>query len=243
MTAAVSRSKWTAFPNYAMLCQAAADRITMAALDSIRRRGRCIMALAGGSTPKGIYEQLGQPSRGGRIDWNKVHLFLGDERYVPPNSPRLNYNMVKTHLLDHIAIPRANVHPVAVRAGSVEKAAAQYEQEIRRVFAGEAGFPAFDMILLGIGEDGHTASLFPGTEALHERKRLVVSVRYDGVPEPRVSLTLPVINNARRVLFAAQREGKKSVIAQVRAGAVGPKALLPAQMVRPRRGTLEWMVV
>jgi 6-phosphogluconolactonase len=187
------------------------ERIRMA----IAQRGFCTLVLAGGSTPKPLYEKLAAES----LPWDKIHIFWGDERYVPADHPDSNEGMARKAWLDHVAIPAENIHAMPTQAESPADAAAQHDAELQGFFqltaaqvaAGE--FPAFDVILLGMGDDGHTASLFPHTAALRVSDRLVTLGNKDGTP--RITFTFPLINHARCVLFLVAGANKRPALAQV----------------------------
>lgn len=198
--------------------------------------GRVVtVALSGGSTPRKMHEML---ARADGIDWSNVHVFWGDERTVPPDHADSNYRMAKETLLDHVEIPAENVHRMAGEIAP-EAAAQQYEDEIRRVFnLGQGEIPRFDVILLGMGADGHTASLFPGTDALDEMNRLVVANQVPQHDTVRLTLTYPVLNNARLVLFVVAGEDKADAANQCTFGANPP----PAGRVQPHDGNLVWML-
>ncbi len=195
------------------------------------RDDRIAVALSGGSTPRRLYELLAEPPRRDRIPWERIHWFWGDERFVPPNHPDSNYRMVREAMLSRVAIPVGNIHPVPTVGLDPEEAARAYERELQAVHGGdrlEPTRPLFDVTLLGLGSDGHTASLFPGTAALEERQCWVVAV-VGRRPEPRISLTLPALDSSRNVAFLVAGEGKRATLARVLAG----DRTLPAARVRP----------
>lgn len=224
------------------LMQAAAQRIATLCEQAVRLRGRFTWALAGGSTPRQLYSLLASVRFTAPIDWSRVDFFWGDERCVPPSNAESNYRMARETLLDAIAPDPARVHRMM---GEVEPAdaAMAYERQLHDFFAvPPAGpSPSFDLVLLGMGADGHTASLFPGTAALNETQRWVVVNRLSLNASPRLSLTFPILNAASHVLFLVSGPGKAACLKQVleRPPAGDP---VPAQRVRPRRGQLEWMV-
>jgi 6-phosphogluconolactonase len=196
---------------------------------------RVMLALSGGSTPRGMHQMLAGAEG---IDWSNVHIFWGDERTVPPDDPESNFRMAKESLLDHIDIPDENVHRMR---GEIDPAvaASEYEQEIRRTFGiGDDEFPKFDVILLGMGADGHTASLFPGTDALNEQQRLVVANRVPQLETTRLTLTYPVLNNARLVLFLVAGDDKADAAAQCTFSPQPP----PAGRVQAQDGDIRWLL-
>jgi 6-phosphogluconolactonase len=205
------------------------------ARNTIAARGRFAVALSGGSTPKKMFQQLGNIS----MDWRHIHLFWVDERCVPPDHPDSNYGMTAEVLLNNIEIPSENIHRIQGELPP-EQAALVYEKEVRDYF--EEKLPVFDLILLGLGSDGHTASLFPGSPALQEKKRWVVEVKHDTPPPPlvdRVTLTFPVLNAGRKVIFQAVGREKKKIIDEF---LLQKQAKLPAGRINPRQGELIWML-
>jgi 6-phosphogluconolactonase len=219
------------------LSREAAERFAAAVEGRVREQGIARVALAGGTTPRRLYELLGTDEFRTRLPWGKVHFFWGDERLVPLDRPESNYRMARETLLKHLALPKENVHPVPV-ASTAEAAALAYEQELRQHFRQRRGLPAFDLILLGLGADGHTASLFRRSATLNEKERLVVATQSPTSGLPRVTLTLPVLNEARQVFFLAAGENKAAALRL----AVEAPGTLPAQLVAPRRGLLTWLV-
>ena len=168
------------------------------------------MALSGGQTPVGFYSEAGAAEG---IDWSRIHIFQIDERFVPPSDSRSNFGMIGNTLIDPAAVPRENVHPMPVRGADADACAVEYAGEIRAFFTARAGvtakeMPGFDLVMLGMGEDGHTASLFPASGALEEREQLARAVPAEGERIVRITLTLPVINNARNVFFLVDGEGQ-----------------------------------
>ena len=209
---------------------------------AIAARGRFCVALAGGSTPRLLYRLLTQPTKMEQIDWSRMQVYWGDERCVPPDDPDSNYMMARWALLDHVPVPAENVHRIFGEQEPAQ-AALNYKKELLHGFPG-VKVPRFDLILLGLGEDGHTASLFPGSPALSETKRWVVSVEHSIPPPPlvtRISLTLPVLNAAAQVLFLVSGQGKAAIFSQVAQNQDSPNRF-PAQFVRPKDGRLIWVV-
>ena len=201
---------------------------------AIDSRGRFTMALAGGSTPKPLYEALSTQS----LPWSKIHIFWGDERYVPATHQDSNQSMARQALLDRIEIPSSNIHPMNTTSGDPAIDAQKHEAELRSFFQVEEKFPAFDLILLGMGDDGHTASLFPHTEALKVRDRLVTVGNKDG--QPRLTFTVPLINQARCVLFMVAGANKQSALKQVFADRAD-EMHYPSRLIRPQ-GELLWLL-
>ena len=233
------------FPDPESLAFAAAEFITQAAQSAIQDYGRFSVALAGGNTPRLAYQRLAMPDFIDRLDWKKVQIFWGDERCVPADSPDSNFRMAKEALLDHVPVPEENIH---ILHGDLdpETAALRYETELRAFFrtpgASDDRPTTFDLILLGLGDDGHTASLFPGSPALSERERWVVNVDHNQPPPPlvpRLTLTLPAINAAMRIAFLVSGRSKAEILASV---LTHPEERIPAQLVRPAHGHLFWLV-
>jgi 6-phosphogluconolactonase len=230
-------------PDPVKLAARAAELFIRSAQVAIAEGGRFRVALSGGSTPKAMFLQISRPVNLRQVDWTRVHLFWGDERCVPADHVDSNYQMTRQSLLDFVPIPARNVHRIP---GEFEPdaAAAAYEDVLKKHFGSET-FPRFDLILLGLGEDGHTASLFPGSPALVENGRWVVAVEHNIPPVPmvpRVTLTFPVINAAKRVVFLVVGQSKAEILARV----IQPPGLgeiaLPAQLICPLDGTVTWLV-
>ena len=196
------------------------------------------MALAGGNTPREIYSMLAESTYRDRVDWDRLHLFWGDERMVPPEHEDSNFRMVKETLLDHVRIPDGNVHRIRGEVAP-EQAAHEYAELLHDHF--ESDSPRFDIILLGIGEDGHTASLFPGTDVVEECKLYTVAVFVPRLDTWRVTLTFPVLNAAREVLFLAAGKSKSDIVQRI-ISIKQPAKEFPASMVNPEDGTLHWML-
>lgn len=222
------------------LMQAAAAYATECYNAAISDHGYFAVALSGGSTPRALFELLAVPENAQHIGWSKVHVFWGDERTVPPDHPDSNYRMAKEALLDFVALPASNVHRIS---GELEpaRAAAEYEQTLRSFFAKRAGKTRFDLILLGMGDDGHTASLFPDTEALNETERLVVANHVPKLDTWRITLTAPIINDAAHVAFLVAGAGKAAVLKRVLQGPRQPHKL-PSQLIQPVDGELVWLL-
>lgn len=231
------------FPDAAGLARAAADQWVALAAASMAARGQFSVALSGGSTPRALYSLLATSEFAARVDWSRLNVFWGDERCVPPDHPESNYRMARQALLDHVPVPLSNIHRIPCEL-EPQQAAAAYEQTLRAWFAGrqivEGAPPRFDLILLGMGEDGHTASLFPGAAALGERTRWVVAYNVISLGAWRVTLTPVVVNAAAHVMFLVSGANKAEKLRQVLTGPYRPDKL-PAQIVRPTRGRLIWL--
>ncbi len=223
----------TTLPDPEALARYTANWLTEQALSA---PGRFSIALSGGSTPKRLFEVLAEPAFATRFPWSRTHLFWGDERFVPPDHPDSNLRMTRLALLDHVSIPAGQVHPMPT-SGDPEVAARDYQATLQAYYGAESldmSRPMFDVMLLGLGENGHTASLFPGTPALDETLRWVVPVT-SGVPQTRLTLTYPAIACSRHVVFLVAGKGKAEVLRQVRAG----DRTQPAARVRAA-GDLLW---
>jgi 6-phosphogluconolactonase len=214
-----------------------AEWILSACAEAIASRGVCRIAFSGGSTPHSLFRLLASDEWRKRFDWSHIELFQVDERAVPIDHPDSNFGMIERELLHAIQIPENNVHRMRTELGA-QAAAEEYESQLRKSFATSA-IPRFDVMLLGMGEDGHTASLFPGTEALHETKRLVLGYMVEKLNAPRITLTFPVINNARKVLFLVSGGNKAATLREVFQGD-SPELHYPAAMVEPKDGLLYW---
>jgi 6-phosphogluconolactonase len=227
------------FDDAGSVARAAAARVAERARESIEARGLFTVALSGGSTPRGVYELLaGEEFRQG-IDWPNVHVFFGDERMVPPDSAESNYRMASEALLSRVPVPPENVHHID-GVGDAAANASVYESEMRGLF-GDAEWPRLDQVLLGMGDDGHTASLFPGTEALKESRLWVAPNWVEKLGAWRVTLTAPAINAARHVTFLVNGAAKAGRLREVLKGGRDPSRL-PSQLIRPSEGILEWYV-
>ena len=222
------------------ISEAGAERLARLANEAVRLNGRFTVALAGGSTPRSLYRLLSSGKYRNEIPWHKVHLFWGDERCVAPDHPDSNYGMVYEELLSAIDMPLENVHRIKGELG--EAAAPEYEKILEESFGidGES-FPRFDLVLLGMGDDGHTASLFPGTPAVSEEKRWVREVFVERLDSLRISLTPPVIRSAAEIMVLVGGEGKAAALKEVLRGAFDP-GRYPAQILRKSVGAVTWLV-
>ena len=230
----------------AALMEAGASAFVAAAEIAIRARGRFLTALSGGSTPRALFELLATERVAASIDWGRIHVCWGDERAVPPAADASNYRMAREALLDHVPIPASQVHRIRGEDPPMVAAAA-YEQTLRTLFATPAGPPRpvagarFDLVLLGMGDNGHTASLFPGLQAVREAERWVVAESVAEVGMWRITLTPVVLNDAAEVLFLVSGGDKASMLHRVLDGPVRPDTY-PAQIVAPHHGRLRWLV-
>ena len=202
---------------------------------AIQERGRCTIALAGGGTPKPLYEAIATQN----LPWDKIHVFWGDERYVPPDHPDSNQGMARSAWLDKVDLPSANIHPMPTDSANPATDAQKHEEELREFFpVGVGEFPSFDVILLGIGDDAHTASLFPHTDALQILDKLVTVGNKDG--QPRITFTAPLINHAHCVIFLVAGASKRPALAQIFATDADPMTY-PARLIKPL-GELWWLL-
>ena len=227
------------YPDLERLSRAAAEHFVDLARQAVADRGRFAVALSGGSTPKSLYALLATEEFLRRVDWPRVHVFWGDERCVPPDHVDSSYRMAKEILLDHVPLPSEQVYRIR---GEIEPAlaAAEYDSLLHDFF-GEVSGPRFDLLLLGMGDDGHTASLFPNTAALNERERWVVENYVEAKHMWRITLSPPTINAAANIAFLVSGAEKAERLRQVLKGDYQPH-LLPAQIVKPVNGHLLWFV-
>jgi 6-phosphogluconolactonase len=230
------------FPDSDVLARAAAVQLMELSTAAIAERGVFTMALSGGSTPKKLYALLAHDPAFSTFPWAKTQLFFGDERHVPPDHAESNFRMTKETLLSTGLVPEGNVHRVFAELDDAAQAAAEYEAEIRRHFVGDARLddvPRFDVILLGMGPDGHTASLFPGSAALEEKTKWVASNWVEKFKTDRITFTFPVLNAARTVLLLIAGADKAPMLKQVLGDTRGT---YPVEHVQPRDGVAVWML-
>jgi len=218
------------------LSRAAADLFVTLAVQSIRERGRFLVALSGGSTPMALYRLLAREP----IDWTRIHVFWGDERLVPPEDPENSYGQAWEALLKHIPIPTENIHRVASELDPVA-AARDYASILREFAAPPLDWPRFDLVLLGLGEDGHTASLFPGSPVDATEPVIAVTAQYQGRPARRVTLTPPVFNAARQVIFLVTGANKAVTLKGVFSD-YNSSEQVPAKRIQPADGQVTWLV-
>jgi 6-phosphogluconolactonase len=237
------------------LARAAAEHIIESGTTAIQNQDRFSLALAGGSTPKAAYELLASDEYAQRLDWKRVHIFWGDERCVPPEHPDSNYRMARQSLLDHVPIPAKNIYRMRAEEEPI-KAALEYEGTLRAFFSmqpdhsndpdvGSVGQKSYDLVLLGMGDDGHTASLFPSSDALNESVCWVTAVEHTNPPPPlvtRLTLTLPAINAAAQVIFLVAGASKSQSLKYVLSPPDQSSPALPAQLIHPLNGQLLWLV-
>jgi 6-phosphogluconolactonase len=231
------------FEDAQSLVSAAADEFVRLARGNTAKSGQFTVALSGGSTPKRLFRTLTGEDYRSRVSWGRVHFFWGDERNVPADHPESNFGVARDLLLEPLAIPSDNVHRIRAELSDPAEAATEYEAELRRFFKlpGEGHLPRFDLVMLGMGADGHTASLFPGSAALAEEVRLVTANWVEKLKSFRLTLTCPVFNNAARILFLVADAEKAETLRDVLERPAEPP-LYPAQLIRPRAGELSWYV-
>ncbi len=217
--------------------RALADYIVSEASKSIARSGQFNIALSGGSSPKKLYELLASSDYRSKVDWPQVYFFLGDERYVPADHPDSNYRMVRTALIDPLGIKSGNVFPVNTKL-TPEESAADYEMAVRSHLGSEA---RFDLILLGLGDNSHTASLFPHTKVLHEQAALVKAEYIEEVKMDRITFTAPLINNAYAIAFLVYGAGKAEAVKHIVKDPIDIEEY-PAQLIQPSNGELIWFI-
>lgn len=227
----------------AALYKSAAAEFVNAAQDAVRARGFFSVSLAGGSTPKFLYSLLATDADlRAQIPWEKILFFFGDERHVSPNHPDSNYQMANQAMLSRVPVNSTQVFRIKGEYKEAGRAAAEYEQVLRKSLrVAERRLPRIDLVMLGMGPEGHTASLFPGTKALHEQRRLVVANWVGKLYTDRITMTAPVLNNAARVMFMVQGADKALAVKGVLEGPYEPEQL-PSQMIRPGNGKLLWLL-
>ncbi|HEY6805311.1 MAG TPA: 6-phosphogluconolactonase [Pyrinomonadaceae bacterium] len=221
------------------LAEAAAQAIVSLARNAVSARGAFTIALSGGSTPKRLYELLANPGREYRdqFPWSQTLFFWTDERHVPPDNSESNFRMTDEAMLSHVPVPGGNVHRFLAELPDAQEVASEYETQLRNSF--QNSLPAFDLILLGLGPDGHTASLFPGTTALTETERWVTAPWVEKFNSYRLTMTLPVLNNAAVVMFLVSGKDKATILNEVLSEG---EAKFPAQLIKPTHGELRWLV-
>jgi 6-phosphogluconolactonase len=230
------------------LSHAVAAQFMRLSIAAVRARGRCAVALSGGSTPRGVYRQLAYEPFRSRVPWDQIEFFWGDERHVPVDHPDSNYRMAAETLLSKVPVRSEEIHRVHTEIADAARAAQEYEDEIRLAIGEGDATPRFDLILLGLGTDGHTASLFPDTSALAERQRLCVANWVPALCVHRITMTYPLINAARAVTFVVSGAEKAAIVREALRGRSGAgietthASPLPAQVVRPTDGDLWWML-
>ena len=234
----INKNNIFVFDDYEGVANFAVKKWLKISSQAIAEKGSFTAALSGGKTPVEFYKRLAAskdiPS------WDQTHLFLADERFVSPPHCASNYGLIKEHLLSHVNMPDKNVHRIQTQGITLEQSARRYEEDIRSFFRIECGLvPQLDFIMLGIGEDGHTASLFPNKTSLQERTRLAIPVITEKLPGKRITLTLPVINNASKIIFLVTGRNKARVLKEI---VENKKSSLPASRVHPKQGVVYFVI-
>lgn len=226
------------FANSQELARGAAEYFVERSGEAVAQKGFFTVALSGGSTPKALYQLLADPEEPfhTQVPWSRTHFFWSDERHVPPNHPDSNYRMAYEAMLSRVPVPESNVHRVHSENPDAAAAANDYEQTLLQLT--KQTLPELDLILLGLGGDGHTASIFPGSEVLHETQRLIAAPWVEKFNSYRITMTLPLLNNAASVVFLVSGAEKAEIVKKV---IEGPKQY-PAQAVQPTHGQLVWML-
>ena len=225
----------------AELASVAASKFKQLANETVEKKGIFNVALSGGSTPKAMFDLLSEEPYKDSIPWLQVHLFWGDERHVPPDNKDSNYRMTREHLLSKIDIPPKNVHRVEAENSDAKQVATNYQKHLQQYFnLSKRETPQFDLVFLGMGDDGHTASLFPGTDAVHDFENLVAAPWVEKFNSHRITITPKVINNSDRVIFLVKGEEKADALVRV---IEGEKDIdrYPAQVVDPTHGSVLWL--
>ena len=221
-------------PDLVSLSRAVLEETFPIIQEAVSKRGRFAIALSGGHTPGKMYSLWAQTEQyRNKTPWDRVHLFWSDERFVPADDPRSNYRMARETLISQVPIPAENVHPMPTNLPSPEECARAYETELLKFFGSEP--PAFDVQLLGIGDEGHTASLFPGSPALGEKVRWVAAVRVAAEPPQRITLTPVVLNQGRNTFFLVAGEGKRAILSAIRDELASKPSQYPAARIHPAR--------
>jgi 6-phosphogluconolactonase len=230
-------------PDSAAITRRAAEEFLKSVNEAIAQKNSFTVALAGGSTPKALYAMLSDdPAYSAKIPWPKLHFFFGDERHAPPDSPESNFHMANETLFSKGLVKPEQITRIKGEYPDTEKAALEYEQALRAYFKLKDGeYPRFDLVLLGMGDEGHTLSLFPGTRALHATNRIVVRNWVGKLFTERITLTAPAANQANRVIFCVTRADKALALKAVLEGPYEPEQL-PAQFIQPANGKLLWLV-
>lgn len=221
------------------LAVAVAKRWIELADQAVMQSGAFHVALSGGSTPKKLFQTLAQPEYSQKVQWKNVHIYFGDERAVPPDHVDSNIRMARETLLDHVAIPASQIHPVHADPENIRECADQYANVLKNELQQTNSFPCFDLCLQGIGDDGHTASLFPDTDILNEQQRSVAEVYVEKLESWRISITFPILENARTVLFLASGDGKAEILHKVIEN--DGEVKFPVQRIKDRK-EIEWFM-
>jgi 6-phosphogluconolactonase len=237
---AALRRELRVFSNLEALTAAATVLVIDAARRAIAERDRFLWVLSGGTTPLPVYQLLAGPIYSGQLDWSRVHVFWGDERCLSPQDPENNYKQARDSLLGNVPLPPKNIHRIESELDPL-MAASNYVGVLKEYASAPMEWPSFDLVLLGMGDDGHTASLFPGSDPKAPGPAMAVTAEYQDRPSRRVTLTANVFNSAREIAFLVSGKSKSEVLASVLFGEYRPQAL-PAQRIRPVSGDVLWML-
>ncbi|OGL46707.1 MAG: 6-phosphogluconolactonase [Candidatus Schekmanbacteria bacterium RBG_13_48_7] len=232
------------FDDIEKLTIAAAEKFIITVNTTVRTKNNCTVVLSGGTTPQSLYSILGDEKAPFReqVPWEKIDFFIGDERHIPPNYPDSNFYMVNNSLFRNVPVLFDQIYRIQSENPEALQAAEDYEQVLSNYFKfGENQIPRFDIVLLGLGHDGHTASLFPGSNILFEKKRLVVAPWVEKLKSYRITLTVPVFNNAANIIFIVAGENKAEALREVLKGDFQPEKY-PAQLIKPNNGSVLWLV-
>ena len=237
-----SNSEFQVFPDNAELTHSAADYFLHHASRAIQTGGQVTIALAGGSTPKALYSLLATPPYQEQLDWGKVHMFWGDERHVPPDHQESNFRMAQHAMLSRLPIPATQIHRMEGDRSDAQEAADAYESLLQKHFKlAPPHIPKFDLIFLGLGPDGHTASLFPGTTAVHEHERWIAAPWVEKFHTYRITMTPVLLNQASHIAFLVSGQDKSTALHAVLEGPYQPDKF-PAQVIRPVHGKITWFL-
>ena len=237
-----SKSEIQVFTDNAELTRTAATYFLHHASGAIETRGQATIALAGGSTPKALYSLLASPPYHNQLDWGKVHLFWGDERHVPPDHQESNFRMAQQTMLGRLPVPAAQIHRMKGERPDAQEAADEYESLLQSHFKlAPPQVPQLDLVLLGLGPDGHTASLFPGTTAVHEHERWVAAPWVEKLHTYRITMTPVLLNQASHIVFLVSGQDKSIALRAVLEGPSQPEEF-PAQVIRPVHGKVTWFL-
>ena len=240
MKSTPSKSQLIVARNYESLCDAAVQRMLTLIRVKIADQGIFTMALSGGATPKGLYTLMASSKYRNDFPWEKIHLFWGDERWVLPDDVQANYSMIADAILTRVDIPMENIHPIRTRHIDPDQSADLYEQVLKSFFRERKHTtPQFDLMLLGLGTDGHIASIFPGSPALNEFSRLAIPVHHPETGQQRITVTLPVINAADNIFFLVSGREKSEILQRV-LQSESAHSQLPVQQVRLDHGAAWW---
>jgi 6-phosphogluconolactonase len=235
------QSKIKILEGYERLCEEVAEEILSISNMKISMQNKFTMVLSGGSTPSGIYQCMASLPYRDMFQWDKIHFFWSDERWVPEWDQKSNFHMVSQALLTKVRIPSGNIHPIHTGDGDIQSCAHLYEETIIDFFKlNKDDYPCFDLVLLGLGKDGHTASLFPENPALSVKNRLAIEVSEKGITEERITMTVPVLNQAEKIFFIVSGDEKKDIVHEVLEGE--NRDSFPAHEIKSSYGNIFWFL-